>query len=136
MKKSLVIVMMLAFAAVLSADCGKCATPCESKDEAVTDIAAKADGCGESTDMDFTAMTKNEKLIYYTCPMEKCSSVHSDKAGECPHCGMEMVKGVVTSKKDMEFYGCPMESHSHVRSDKPGKCDECGMKLKPMRLAK
>jgi hypothetical protein len=78
----------------------------------------------------------DEKVIYYTCPMEAHKAVHSDKPGKCSECGMALVPAVVTTKEMAEFYGCPMEAHSHVRSDKPGKCAECGMELKPMRLKK
>ena len=94
-------------------------------------------------EMDHSAMQKadsmqmvDEKIIYYTCPMEVHKAVHSDKPGKCPECGMALVPAVVTTKEMAEFYGCPMEAHSHVRSDKPGKCPECGMELKPMRLKK
>ncbi len=77
-----------------------------------------------------------EKIIYYTCPMEEHKHVHSDSAGTCSECGMALVAAVVTSEDKMEFYGCPMLAHSYVRSDQPGTCAECGMKLKPMRLVK
>lgn len=77
-----------------------------------------------------------EKLVYYTCPMEMHKHVHSDKPGKCPECDMDLVKVVITSEENKDFYGCPMEAHSHVRSDKPGSCDDCGMILKPMRLEK
>jgi hypothetical protein len=80
--------------------------------------------------------TIDEKLIYYTCPMESHKHIHSAEPGKCPECNMELVKAVTTSEQKMEFYGCPMEAHSHIRSDKPGKCDECSMTLKPMRLEK
>ena len=78
----------------------------------------------------------DEKVIYYTCPMEGHKAMHSDKPGKCTECGMALVPAVVTTKEMAEFYGCPMEAHSHVRSDKPGECAKCGMKLKPMRLDK
>ncbi|MBN1406816.1 MAG: hypothetical protein JW956_03450 [Calditrichaceae bacterium] len=92
-------------------------------------------------EMDHSVMQKadsmqmvDEKIIYYTCPMEAHKAVHSDKPSKCPECGMALVAGVITSVEDMEYYGCPMLIHSHVRSDKPGECAECGMALKPMRL--
>ncbi|NQV14275.1 hypothetical protein HQ531_02370 [bacterium] len=78
----------------------------------------------------------DEKLIYYTCPMESHKHIHSKEAGSCSECGMTLVPAVVTSEDKMEYYGCPMEIHSHVRQETPGKCDECGMDLKPMRLEK
>ena len=77
-----------------------------------------------------------EEVIYYTCPMEEHSHIHSSEAGECPECGMALVAAVETTEENAEFYGCPMEEHSHVRSSEPGRCPECGMFLKPMRLKK
>jgi rubrerythrin len=81
-------------------------------------------------------MTKEENVVYYTCPMESHKHVHSAEPGNCPECGMKMVPVVIAEEGEPDFYGCPMESHSHVRSDQPGKCPECGMTLKPMRLGK
>jgi len=77
-----------------------------------------------------------EKFAYYTCPMESHKHFQSSEPGDCPKCGMRMVKAVLTDEKEADYYGCPMPSHSHVRSDKLGKCKECGMELKPMKLKK
>jgi hypothetical protein len=82
---------------------------------------------------DLTA-SEQEKVIYYTCPMEEHKHIHSSEEGKCPECDMVLVAGVVTTAEKMDYYGCPMEIHSHVRSDQSGTCDECGMELKPMRL--
>ena len=102
--------------------------------------------CGEKTDTKtassvdkmqnpdtMTGMQENE-VIYYTCPMEEHKHIHSDKAGKCPECNMDLVAAVNASEENTEYYGCPMESHSHIRHEKSGKCEECGMELKPMRL--
>jgi hypothetical protein len=78
----------------------------------------------------------NERLIYYTCPMDIHKHIHSKGTGTCPECGMKLVAAVVTTEAQMEYYGCPMASHSHVRKNEPGICNECKMKLKPMRLKK
>lgn len=77
-----------------------------------------------------------DKVMYYTCPMVAHKHVLSQKAGQCPECGMELRAVVEGDENNMDFYGCPMVEHSHVRSDQPGKCDECGMDLMPMRLEK
>lgn len=75
-------------------------------------------------------------VIYYTCPMETHKYIHSQEAGKCPECGMNLVAFVEGNESNKDFYGCPMPKHSHVRSNQPGKCDECGMDLMPMRLEK
>jgi hypothetical protein len=56
----------------------------------------------------------------YTCPMHP--EVMTEKPGNCPKCGMTLVK-----KKVDKVYTCTM--HSDVISDKPGNCPKCGMKL-------
>lgn len=75
-------------------------------------------------------------VIYYTCPIETHKHIHSQEAGKCPECGMNLVAFVEGNESNKDFYGCPMPKHSHVRSNQPGKCDECGMDLMPMRLEK
>ncbi len=99
-------------------------------------------GCGNEKGLGdkaskMNALTGSEEiLIYYSCPMDSHSHIHSREAGSCSECGMDMVKGVITTQENMDFWGCPMEAHAHVRTDSPGTCEDCGMKLKPMRLVK
>ncbi len=65
----------------------------------------------------------------YTCPMHP--EIHSDKPGNCPKCGMKLVKGKPKTPANDQAqpitYTCPM--HPEIRSDKPGNCPKCGMKL-------
>jgi len=77
---------------------------------------------------------EDERLIYYTCPMESHKHIHHVDPGKCEECGMDLVAGVITTKDKMEYYGCPMLIHSHIRQETEGTCSECGMKLMPMRL--
>lgn len=80
------------------------------------------------------APTGEERVIYYTCPMESHKHIHSGEPGTCSECNMTLVPGVITTEDKLEYWGCPMEIHSHVREDAAGRCDECKMELKPMRL--
>ena len=59
--------------------------------------------------------------VEYTCTMHP--EVITDKPGQCPKCGMDLVKKEVAKVQ----YTCPM--HPEVISDKPGNCTKCGMKL-------
>ena len=77
------------------------------------------------------APAEKEKAIKveYTCSMHP--EVVSDKPGQCPKCGMDLVKKEVQKVK--VIYTCPM--HKEVVSDKPGKCPKCGMKLQKKEVA-
>jgi uncharacterized paraquat-inducible protein A len=72
---------------------------------------------------DSTTMMNHSKMkmkAMYTCPMH--ADVKSEKAGECPKCGMEL------KKMEMKpMYTCSM--HPEVVSDKKGECPKCGMAL-------
>jgi CopA family copper-resistance protein len=78
----------------------------------------------------------------YTCPMHP--EVRSGSAGNCPKCGMRLVKmkskapakPAVTKtphstkpavKAQQTVYTCPM--HPEINSPKPGNCPKCGMPL-------
>jgi len=65
----------------------------------------------------------------YRCPMHP--DYTSDKPGDCPICGMRLVKVTEEQKpspvEKKEAYVCSM--CPGVRSDKPGSCPECGMAL-------
>lgn len=65
----------------------------------------------------------------YYCPMHCEGEKTYDKAGDCPVCGMPLVKEVevANSKKG---YTCPM--HPEVIQDHPGSCPICGMDLVPL----
>ena len=65
----------------------------------------------------------------YYCPMHCEGEKVYDKAGDCPVCGMDLVKAPeLTVNKAL--YTCPM--HPEVISEIPGSCPICGMDLVPM----
>jgi Cu2+-exporting ATPase len=65
----------------------------------------------------------------YYCPMHCEGEKVYDKAGNCPVCGMDLVKAPdLTLSKSL--YTCPM--HPEVISETPGSCPICGMDLVPM----
>ena len=81
----------------------------------------------------------------YTCPMHP--EIHASKPGNCPKCGMRLVKekpkaSAESSNQNHEgmqmspdknqspqpaTYTCPM--HPEIHANKPGNCPKCGMKL-------
>ncbi len=97
------------------------------------------------TDMPVKAETQATQPITYTCPMHP--EIHSTKPGNCPKCGMKLIKeeqkvvadashqhhdgmqmpSNANQKSQPAIYTCPM--HTEVKSDKPGNCPKCGMKL-------
>ena len=71
---------------------------------------------------------KNTAGKYY-CPMFCEGDKVYDDAGDCPVCGMDLVKSPdLTTVKTQ--YTCPM--HPEIVQDGPGSCSICGMDLVPM----
>ena len=73
-------------------------------------------------------IAKNEAGKYY-CPMHCEGEKVYDKAGDCPVCGMDLVKTADLSVSKT-MYTCPM--HPEVIKENPGSCPICGMDLVPM----
>ena len=75
-----------------------------------------------------TVVPTNTQGKYY-CPMHCEGEKVYDKAGDCPVCGMDLVKAPdLTVIKTL--YTCPM--HPEVIQEGPGSCPICGMDLVPM----
>ncbi len=75
-----------------------------------------------------TVVPTNAQGKYY-CPMHCEGEKVYDKAGDCPICGMDLVKAPeLTVIKTL--YTCPM--HPEVIQEGPGSCLICGMDLVPM----
>ena len=73
-------------------------------------------------------VTSNTKGKYY-CPMHCEGEKTYDKAGDCPVCGMHLVKEAEVEVNNT-LYTCPM--HPEVIQDRPGSCPICGMDLVAM----
>ncbi|MDQ3552406.1 MAG: ATPase, partial [Bacteroidota bacterium] len=84
----------------------------------------------------------------YYCPMHCEVDKTYDKPGDCPVCGMHLVKapsapsprpngsagrGSTSAGGDVRQYTCPM--HPEIIRDAPGSCPICGMDLVPMQPA-
>ena len=85
--------------------------------------------CGGKPQNDTVVLPKSASGKYY-CPMFCEGEKVYDKAGDCPVCGMDLVKApeLMTTKT---MYTCPM--HPEIVQDKPGDCPICGMDLVPMQ---
>ena len=64
----------------------------------------------------------------YYCPMRCEGDKTYDKPGDCPECGMHLVKEVSASPAGT-VYTCSM--HPEIKRDRPGSCPKCGMELIP-----
>ncbi len=62
----------------------------------------------------------------YYCPMLCEGDKTYDNPGDCPVCGMDLVKKAV-AVPDASTYTCPM--HPEIRRSGPGSCPICGMEL-------
>jgi heavy metal translocating P-type ATPase len=64
----------------------------------------------------------------YYCPMHCEGEKTYDQPGDCPVCGMDLIKQPSVTKTTK--YSCPM--HPEIIRDEPGACPICGMDLVPM----
>ncbi len=65
----------------------------------------------------------------YYCPMRCEGDKVYDHPGDCPVCGMHLLKEE-SFVKTSAGYTCPM--HPEIRQDRPGSCPICGMDLVPI----
>ena len=71
-----------------------------------------------------------EKGALYYCPMHCEGEKTYDQPGNCPVCGMDLLKQPVL--KMASQFTCPM--HPEIIKDQPGACPICGMDLVPTGL--
>ncbi len=70
----------------------------------------------------------------YYCPMRCEGDKTYDHPGDCPVCGMDLLKVENRSSAGNLIYTCPM--HPEVRQKGPGTCPKCGMDLVPEKVQK
>jgi Cu+-exporting ATPase len=104
--------------------------PKMTMDKAVDEPKAKACCSNDNHEHhEKEAMDRTKSAGKYYCPMHCEGDKVYDKAGDCPVCGMDLVKAPeLTVVKPL--YTCPM--HPEVIQDEPGSCPICGMDLVPM----
>ncbi|MCG2460982.1 heavy metal translocating P-type ATPase [Flavobacteriaceae bacterium F89] len=66
----------------------------------------------------------------FYCPMHCEGDKTYDKPGDCPVCGMDLVKEQSLAPSSETQYTCPM--HPEIVKNEPGSCPICGMDLVPM----
>ncbi len=77
-----------------------------------------------------TEIQKNGGDQYY-CSMRCEGDKTYDKPGDCPVCGMHLMK-VEKKGAAKVIYTCPM--HPEVKQNGPGSCPKCGMDLVPEKV--
>ncbi len=112
---------------------GKYSISMESPIDTVLELSNKPSSkacCGSNKPPEESKVTSpNNVPGTYYCPMHCEGEKVYDKPGDCPVCGMDLVKEAeLTSSKTM--YTCPM--HPEVIKEGPGSCPICGMDLVPM----
>ena len=65
----------------------------------------------------------------YFCPMRCEGDKMYEEHGDCPVCGMHLIKEESAKGRSKTIYTCPM--HPEVKQDHPGSCPKCGMDLVP-----
>ncbi|SMO72298.1 copper-transporting P-type ATPase [Solitalea koreensis] len=68
---------------------------------------------------------------HYYCPMHCEGDKKYDNVGECPVCGMQLVKEERAPINSAKFR-CPM--HPEIIRNEPGACPICGMDLVPLKV--
>ena len=96
------------------------------KDGGKYSIGMLNDKMEEKPSVEHVAKPKDDGRYY--CPMHCEGEKMYDKAGDCPVCGMDLIKQASVAKSTQ--YTCPM--HPEIVRDEPGSCPICGMDLVPL----
>lgn len=68
--------------------------------------------------------------VYY-CPMHCEGDKTYDRPGDCPVCGMDLIKETRLQSQGTEYI-CPMRCEGDKTYNQPGNCPVCGMDLVPV----
>ena len=101
--------------------------------EKVDTAADKPACCGSASSHDHSQPAPElgkDAAGKYHCPMHCEGDKVYDKAGDCPVCGMDLLKVPDLTPQTVQ-YTCPM--HAEVIQSKPGSCPICGMDLVAMQ---
>ena len=88
---------------------------------------------------DYTPSQASEKQVasnekdgpgVWYCPMHCEGDKTYDQPGDCPVCGMDLVKQAEEVSSEV-IYTCPM--HPEIEQNEPGSCPICGMDLVPQQ---
>ena len=113
-----------------SGSCPVCGMHLEKVSESEEKKAEKS-CCGTNKEADKKAVPLAAAVPgKYYCPMHCEGDKVYDKEGDCPVCGMDLVKAPELTVGKM-LYTCPM--HPEVIQEGPGSCPICGMDLVPMK---
>jgi heavy metal translocating P-type ATPase len=113
-------------------DCPVCGMHLVKKQEGGTHATSHLHAHGVSPMPAIKKASKSSQGEYY-CPMLCEGDKKYDKPGNCPVCGMHLVKEQKLQFKAKE-YTCPM--HPEVIRNEPGSCPICGMDLVPRVVEK
>jgi Cu2+-exporting ATPase len=105
--------------------------PTSDPDKSVEESVTKSCCGGKDRQHNNETTSMSRKIIIYQKRSRKILLSHAlrgakvyDKAGDCPVCGMDLVKAPdLVSTKAM--YTCPM--HPEIIQEGPGSCPICGM---------
>ena len=93
-----------------------------------TDKNAKSYPCYGNTGYLHSGKKSSISGKFYQCPMRCEGDKTYDNPGDCPLCGMHLLKEE-TNKSSSLIFTCPM--HPEVKETKQGSCPICGMDLVP-----
>lgn len=110
-------------------ECGMHLEPVQHSTERNNKVHSKEKHIHQHQQVNITGVASKQSSgtgTYY-CPMRCEGDKTYAHSGDCPVCGMHLIKEAVPVASSAAVYSCPM--HPEVKSDTPGSCPICGMDL-------